>query len=72
MGNEKTISVNGKSHPYADGMTLSSLLDALWQGHSPVTAAAAVNELVIPREKYGVTPLNPGDEIEIVHFVGGG
>lgn len=27
---------------------------------------------IVPREKYGITPVAPGDKIEIVHFVGGG
>jgi thiamine biosynthesis protein ThiS len=27
---------------------------------------------IVPRSVYEVTPLNEGDHIEIVHFIGGG
>lgn len=64
------ITVNGKDHPYAAGMTVASLLaDVL--GVSG-TVVVELNGEIIQRERYDDTPVNTGDMIEIVHFVGGG
>lgn len=30
------------------------------------------NKLVVPKDAYGTTTINEGDQIEIVRFVGGG
>lgn len=65
-----TVTVNGKSHPHAANMTVASLLAAVHKGSGMVVVE--VNGAIIPREKYGETPLNKGDSVEIVHFVGGG
>lgn len=51
-------------------MTVASLLAAVHKGSGMVVVE--VNGAIIPREKYGETPLNKGDSVEIVHFVGGG
>ncbi len=34
--------------------------------------AVAINRTIIPRSEFETTPLKEGDEIEIVHAVGGG
>jgi sulfur carrier protein len=34
--------------------------------------AVALNHQVIPKSQYPSTPLNDGDQVEIVHAVGGG
>lgn len=65
-----TITVNGKSHPYTDAMTVASLLAAVHAGAGMVVVE--VNGDIVPRERYDETPLNAGDVVEIVHFVGGG
>lgn len=34
--------------------------------------AVELNRSIVPRSQYAETKLSPGDEIELVHFVGGG
>ena len=70
MGENVEITVNGNAYPYVAGMTLAALLDAL--SHPATAVVAEVNGEIIPRGVFDATPLNAGDTIEIVHFVGGG
>ena len=70
MGDVLEITVNGKSYPFTAGMTLAALLTALTDANASVVAE--VNGTIIPRGAFDSTPLNAGDTIEIVHFVGGG
>jgi thiamine biosynthesis protein ThiS len=51
-------------------MTLADLVAELSLGAKRI--AVEVNRDIIPREEYAHCRLNAGDEIEIVHFVGGG
>lgn len=67
---ENMVTVNGKSHPHAPGMTVASLLEKARAGSG--TVVVELNAVIVPRERFEETPLNPGDVIEIVHFVGGG
>jgi thiamine biosynthesis protein ThiS len=66
----KNIIVNGKDHPYKDGMTVASLLAEVLT--TPGTVVVEVNGEIIQRERFDEMPLNTGDMIEIVNFVGGG
>lgn len=65
-----TLTVNGKNHPHVENMTVSSLLAAVREGSG--TVVVEVNGVIIPSGEYDETPLNKGDSVEIVHFVGGG
>ena len=38
----------------------------------PRRIAVELNMNILPKAEYETTPLNEGDAIEIVHFVGGG
>jgi len=51
-------------------MTLADLAAELGLGEKRI--AVEVNRDIIPREEYANCHLRDGDEIEIVHFVGGG
>ena len=64
------IQVNGESEEVRDDVSLSGLLESL--GVNPNGIAVALNMEVVPRGKYGETPLREGDEVEIVRAVGGG
>ena len=64
------VTVNGKQHPHTAGMTVSTLLAEVLG--APGTVVVELNAAIIPRGAYDETPLNAGDSIEIVHFVGGG
>lgn len=41
-------------------------------GYNTKHIAVEINGNIIPKTKYQSTQINDGDEIEIVHFVGGG
>lgn len=51
-------------------MVVSRLLEV--RGVDPDRIALAVNGQVIPKDRWGKTPLREGDEVDIVHAVGGG
>lgn len=64
------VKVNGEERQIQAGMTVRALIELLRLTEGPV--AVEQNGEVIPRAEHAKTPLNDGDEIEIVHFVGGG
>ena len=54
----------------ADGQTLAALIESL--GMKPDRVAVERNRQLAPRNTWLETALQPGDQLEIVHFVGGG
>lgn len=62
--------VNGKPLRVSDGLTASGLLQQL--GIQPERVVVEVNVTVLKRDQLSSTVLNAGDQVEIVHFVGGG
>lgn len=64
------VRLNGKSRQIPGGLTLRRLLDHLEIKHDRV--AIEFNRNIIKSEFWGSTSIQPGDEIEVVHFVGGG
>lgn len=62
--------VNGDPVEIERGATIVALIEQLDLGGGPV--AVERNGEVIPRAKHADTELSDGDQIEIVHFVGGG
>ena len=64
------ISVNGEQRAIPPGQTVAALLGAL--GLDPRKVAVERNEAIVARSLYDETLLDPGDAIEIVHFIGGG
>ena len=63
------IKVNGEEREVAEGANILALLaDARLK---PQTVAVEVNKRLVRTEKYD-QPLEAGDEVEIVTFVGGG
>jgi thiamine biosynthesis protein ThiS len=65
-----TVRLNGETRECREDMTLADLVAELGLGAKRI--AVEVNRDIIPREKYALCRLKTGDEIEIVHFVGGG
>jgi len=64
------IRINGEDKEIADGLNVAHLLEQL-----QIRAGRVVVELnrnIVPREVHGSTLLKEGDNLEIVHFVGGG
>lgn len=64
------ILLNGADHSLPDGQTISDLLVTLKL--DPRYLAVEVNRQVVSRTRHAETPLQPGDEVEIVTLVGGG
>ncbi|WPZ03534.1 sulfur carrier protein ThiS [Blastomonas marina] len=69
MADQLNITVNGESKRVAPGSVLD-LLRALEL--DPKRVAVERNRVIAPRSAHADTPLAEGDQIEIVHFVGGG
>lgn len=64
------VQVNGKTQELEPGATVTGLLKMLGLGGTLV--AVERNEEIVPRAQHESTQLSDGDEIEVVHFVGGG
>ena len=62
--------VNGEEGIYAPVADLAELVRTL--GLDPRKVAVERNLAIVPRSLYRETPLDDGDRIEIVHFIGGG
>jgi thiamine biosynthesis protein ThiS len=50
--------------------TLAALVETL--GMKADRVAVELNRDVVPRERWAETQLSDGDQLEVVHFVGGG
>ena len=64
------ITVNGEIHQISDLQTLAGLLFEL--GLDARKVAVECNLEIIPKSTYDKVGLAEGDELEIVHFIGGG
>lgn len=64
------ITVNGESRDVPDGISVRGLIEHLGLTDGPV--AVERNREVVRRAAHEETSLHHGDELEIVHFVGGG
>jgi sulfur carrier protein len=64
------LKINGDEQQIADVATLADLV-----AHLAIKAdrvAVELNREIVPRANWPATNLKDGDELEIVHFVGGG
>ena len=64
-----TVTVNGQPRDLPDGETLRALVAR--HNLAPEKVAIELNRRLVRADKYD-QPLRPGDEVEIVTFVGGG
>jgi thiamine biosynthesis protein ThiS len=64
------IQINGEAHELPEELTLSALIVKL--GLAPERLAIERNREVVRRARWADTQITDGDQIEIVHFVGGG
>ncbi len=64
------VIINGEAQTLTTGLTLADLIRHL--GLNQRRIAVEVNREIVPREGYGKHALAEGDQVEIVHFVGGG
>lgn len=70
MDGKVTIRLNGKTREVAADITVSGLLDEL--GLVPGMVVVERNREILARENYATVRLSEGDQLELVHFVGGG
>lgn len=64
------IKLNGESYESPDDITVAALLKQL--GIEQPRVAVELNLDILPKDEYETTGLKEGDQLEIVHFVGGG
>jgi thiamine biosynthesis protein ThiS len=64
------VVLNGEPYRMPEGATVADLVAAL--GRHPRTVAVERNGELVPRARFGETPLGAGDRLEVVHFVQGG
>ena len=64
------ITVNGEKEDIAEGLTLLELIET--RGLAPNTVVAELNFDIVPAQAFADVRLNPGDSLELLHFVGGG
>ncbi|MCM2129744.1 sulfur carrier protein ThiS [Larsenimonas rhizosphaerae] len=62
--------INGEWQHLEDTRTVSELLDTL--GLAGKRVAVELNESIVPRSTHADVTLADGDQVEIVHAIGGG
>lgn len=64
------ILLNGEEHTLPDRSTAADLILQLNLGEKRI--AMEINREIVPRSRYQEQHLIPGDQVEIVHAIGGG
>jgi sulfur carrier protein len=64
------ILLNGESFELPDGVTVADLLERLDAVGKRV--AVELNLDIVPRSQHATTVLRDGDQLEVVHAIGGG
>ncbi len=64
------ITINGELRRVSAGLSVAGLVTEL--GLNPKKVAVERNLEIVPRSMHGDVMIADGDQLEIVHFVGGG
>ena len=67
------LQINGDPRDFKDApapFTMAALIESL--GMKSDRVAVELNRDIVPRDRWNDTTLKDGDQLEIVHFVGGG
>ncbi|MDH3291796.1 MAG: sulfur carrier protein ThiS [Gemmatimonadota bacterium] len=70
MTDSITVTVNGKARRVTANASLRDLLQQV--DLDPRAVVVELNRAIVRRPELEVTRLGEGDQVEIVHFVGGG
>ena len=70
MEHEMKLFINGEAAHAPPGLTLLELLEQRNLAAQEVVVER--NLVLVPRDAFAGTMLEPGDSLEILHFVGGG
>jgi thiamine biosynthesis protein ThiS len=65
-----TLHINGEAREFSGELSLDVLLAKI--GLKADRVAVELNRNIVPRDGWSSTTLHDGDQLEIVHFVGGG
>lgn len=63
------IELNGEPHRVQGGTVIDLIRELQLEQRK---FAVEINRNILPRDSFASTQLNPGDRVEIIHFVGGG
>lgn len=69
-GDTIEIRLNGDEREVPAGLSVQELLESL--DLNPALVVVERNREILRREGYGDVEVEPGDTLELVHFVGGG
>jgi sulfur carrier protein len=64
------IVLNGQMHEIDRNATVAALLDHA--GYATRRVAVEVNREIVPKSEHPVRQLHEGDQVEVVHALGGG
>ena len=64
------VRLNGEDRTIPPGLTVTALLE--WLGLNPALVVVELNREILDRDRYAATDVADGDNLELVHFVGGG
>jgi len=64
------LQINGQEREFPSPLSLAALVESL--GMQAGRVAVELNRDIVPRERWATTSLAEGDQLEVVHFVGGG
>lgn len=67
---EISVHLNGEERRVPAGLTVRELLEHLEL--NPQLVVVERNREILERDRYGATPVEEDDRLELVHFVGGG
>jgi thiamine biosynthesis protein ThiS len=70
MSDTIAVRLNGEEREIAAGLTVHGLLLSLEL--RPELVVVERNREILTRERYSEVPVEAGDTLELVHFVGGG
>ena len=65
-----TVRLNGEVREVPEGLTLEALVE--WLKLPQDRVAVERNLEIVPKARWNVTPIHPGDQLEVVNLVGGG
>ncbi|MCI0717209.1 MAG: sulfur carrier protein ThiS [Chlorobi bacterium] len=66
------IYLNGEEKALYKKINLSDIIVQYLNGKEPKGIAVALNETIVPKQKWEETAINESDSVEIVHAVQGG
>jgi sulfur carrier protein len=64
------IQLNGMSRELAEPISIAALLDA--NGYAGRAVAVEINREIVPKSLHAQRLVHDGDQVEVVHAIGGG